>query len=208
MNHIIITTFTYPPGERFDRRMEIYKKYHLDSLYKQTLQNFDIGAICHPDNNHIFKEMGIIPINTKDGYDGHIHPTRNHWEYYTPWENIDGLKKYKVQTGLDTDNFLEPNYVEKTFEELEKLPEGNKYVQFQPMIKNILTGEEKKMSCRYNNDNFGSAMFSISQTEPYYFIYHDGHTRMQNLFENKKLVGEGYCWVGIHDENVINDMNI
>jgi hypothetical protein len=207
-NHIIITIFAYPPGERFNNRMKLYKKWHLDSLYKQTLQNFDIGAICHPENDKHFEEMGIIPIHTKDGYDGHIHPTRGHWEYYTPWENITGIKKYEMQTGLDTDNFLEPEYVERLYQELERLPKDEPaHIHFQPRIKNIITGQEKEMASRYG-PTWGSAMFSLYQPkEPYYFIYHDSHSRMQNLFKKSVLVN-GYCLVGVHDENVINDMAI
>ncbi len=208
MNHIIITTFNYPYGERFLNRMEIYKKWHLESLRKQTLQNFDIGAICDPENDKYFEEMGIIPIHTKDGYTGHMHPERNHWEYYTPWENIEGIKKYDVQTGLDTDNFLDPGYVERLFEELDKIPKDEPaHIHFQPKIKNILTGEEKEMASRYG-PHWGSAMYSIYQPDdPYYFIYHDSHSRMHNLFKKSVLV-DGYCWVGLHNENVINDMNI
>lgn len=209
MNHIIITMFAYPPGKRFLDRLEIYKKWHLSALHKQTLQNFDIGAICHPENDHYLKELGVIPVHTKDGYNGHIHPTRKHWEYYTPWENIDGIKKYEVQTGLDTDNFLEPNYVERLYEELEKLPKDKPaHIHFQPEIWNIITGEKKRMNSRYGVD-WGSAMYSIYQPrEPYYFIYHDSHSRMNKLFKTSVLVKEGYCWVGLHDENVINDMAI
>lgn len=206
-NHIIITTFAYQPGDMFLQRMEIYK-IHLEALRRQTLRNFDIGAICHPDNDHYFNELGIIPIHTKDGYDGHLHPTRRHWEFYTPWENIEGIKKYEVQTGIDTDNFLDDGYVERLYQELERLPKDKPaHIHFQPKLKNLITGQEKEMVSRYGKD-WGSAIYSIYQpSDPYYFIYHDSHSRMNRIFPTSVLV-DGYCWVGIHSQNVINDMHI
>ena len=202
MNHVIITMMNYrkdhpKESKQFIDRLEIYKKTVLPRIKAQTKQNFDIAVLCDRKNAQIFKDMGIIPFHTKDGYAGHYTDV---WHFNTPWENIEGLKKYDIQTVVLSDDLISEKYIEKIEEVIEQNKEGDKsiHIQFQPRLYNLETGQEKAMSLRYSN-GFSSPMYSIYQPgEKYYFIHHDSHTVMPKYFDKSFLIGEGYCWLTAH----------
>lgn len=45
--------------------------------------------------------------------------------------------------------------------------------------------------------------------EKYYFLHHDSHIRISKYFDKKISVGEGYCWLSVHDDSLsLKSMNI
>jgi len=195
-NHVVVTRLLYKDYYDFRKRLELYKETALDCLKKQTNQSFDIAVLCNPEHQEDIRELGIIPFFRKDRQlGGHVG---KYWHTMTPWENIEGLKKYKIQTNLDSDDIASADYIEK----IKSIARGDKslHIHFQPRLYNYNTGEEKKTNIRYNNS--GSMFYSLYQpTGKYTYIGHDSHKEMGSYASKSILVGEGYAWLTIHDNN-------
>ncbi len=185
----------YKEKKDFLKRFELYKKLTLNSLRKQTRQGFDIAVKCNPKHTHIVKEEfpDIITFyQTKT-------TTKNKYGYYVDfvgWEHIKGLDKYKIQTSLDSDDFVSENFIKK-IEDTVKGKNHSVHIHFQPTIYNIKTGEKKKMKRRYGEK--GSVVYSLYNADV--FIGCDSHLKMGNYAKESILIGEGYAFMGIHNNN-------
>jgi hypothetical protein len=197
MTHVFVTRMLYTDDDRFYKRLELYKKYTLKSLREQTNKNFDIAVLCNRKHATTISSLNVIPFFVgKDNF-GQKDKT---WHCKVPWSEIEGLKKYDIQSNIDSDDFVSKEYVEL----IQSLSVGDKsiHIHFQPVLFNHKTGEYKDMNNKYNESN-GSAFCSLYQPnkDNYIYIGQDGHRRIQNYTDKTIIINKGYAFVGIHDNN-------
>jgi hypothetical protein len=205
--HAIITRMVYEEDDpKFEERLAIYRAMCLPRLRLQKNKNFDISVLCNKKHADIFRSLGIIPHFLKEEFYGERMPVGT-WILYTPWENIEGLEKYDIQTNLDSDDLVSPDYTEKIEEEMKK-HNCKTLLSFQERLYNPHTFEEKEMRKKYH-EKMPSAFYSLYQPDKtnYIYINHDSHLQMHKYAEKSIIVGEGYCWASIHGNNDSTTMN-
>jgi len=198
MTHVVVTRMLYQDSEPFLKRLELYYKL-FNSLKNQTVQNFDIAVLCNRKHADILKEIfrdSVIPFFTKEDNFGQRDKT---WHCKIPWEEIEGLNMYDIQSNIDSDDWVSENYIETIQKHCK---DKSLHIHFQPTLVRLKTGQTKSMNSVYNKYN-GSAFYSLYQPDKSNYIYigQDGHRRMQNYAEESILIPEGYAFVGIHDNN-------
>jgi hypothetical protein len=209
MNQVVITRMLYAEDDpRFEKRLATYRAICLPRLERQTVRDFDISVLCNKAHADIFKKMGVIPSYMKDGWLG--RKPNKFWSCLTTWDNIEGLEKYDIQTNIDSDDMLAPNYIWRIRKAIE-LDGGERsmHIHFQPRLFSFFTLEEKEQKKKYNNKE-GSAFYSFYQPNKknYVYIGETSHITAASFMDKTVLVGEGYCWIGIHDDNDSSSMNI
>lgn len=193
----VITRFHYPLNSKeFDWRLDYYKNNVLPRLIAQTDKDFDIAIWCEKHHENIFKEL-YSRIKTFQA----TYTKRNSKLFidYTAWENVSGLEKYNIQIGLDSDDLVEEDFIEK----VKSLCGGDKtiLVSFQPIKKDIANGKLYKMD-KYSEKR-GSPIFAFYQPNfnNYKFAYHTSHLRMPLIANKTMVVPEGYAQMSIHGRN-------
>jgi len=204
-SHVLTIRFHYAENDpRFEWRLEYFKKEVLPRILKQTDQNFDIAIRCNPKHAEIFKKLSpkIITFQTKNdearyktGKNG-----KKYFEDFVQWEDVRGLKKYDIQSGLDSDDLIGPRYIEAIQEALAGEKEAT-HICFQPQTFNLKTKRIKPMM-RYHGTR-GSAFMSLYQPnkENYKFIYCGSHISLWKNAKKSITLPQGHCWATIHDIN-------
>jgi hypothetical protein len=199
MNKIaFITRFHFPKDHPdFNWRFDYYKKEVLPRILNQTIQNFDICIWCEDWHIDLFKALSPKIKTFKATYKKR---ESRYFIDYTPWENVTGLDKYNLQIGLDSDDLIEPNFIENIL----PLCIGDNTIQFsvQPIKLDIKTGNKYRM--RIYNEKEGSPIFAFYQPKPdddFKFAYHTSHLRMPLIANKTILIPEGLAYMSIHDLN-------
>lgn len=204
-SHIVVSRLFYKDEKALRDRLLIYKETALKSLLKQEDQNFDIAILCKLEHKDIVKiHPKIIPFfSDKEMF----RLSGNNFSFFK-WEDVYGIDKYDIQTNLDSDDSVSPEFTKKI---QETMADKNyiTHIHFQPLLRNYHTGEIKKMKLRYN-ESFQSMFYSIYQPnkENYIYIGQDSHSVFGKYAEESILIPEGYCWMNIHDKNSSSTMNI
>ena len=200
--HVVVTRMLYEHKKDFLERLELYKETALKSLQNQKNKDFDIAVLCNSDHDKYLKSLGIIPFHRKDGLFG--EKTAKGWHSFVDLSGIEGLDKYYIQSNLDSDDEVLPEYIDK----VQELLLGNKkiHLHFQPMLRDYKTKEEKEMATKYSNDCC-SAFFSLYQPveEGYIYLGCDSHKNMSK-YADKTILLNGFCFVNIHDDNDTSSM--
>lgn len=183
MRLAVITRIHYKADDpRFPQRVEMYKKYTLNSLLNQTDKDFDILVWCEPHHDELFKSLSdrikIIHADTEVRY-----KSNKFFVDYTPFSKVYGMDKYEAQLGLDSDDELMPNAIKEV---KEYLTGGRKAISLQPVKLDVKTGKTYKM-VDYKSKGKLSPIFCLYQPdEPYLFAYEYGHfSQMPLEFKNK-----------------------
>jgi len=197
MTKAFIIRFHYEKDTpEFDWRVDYFSKEVLPRIMAQTDQNFDIAIWCEKRHEFLFKALSPKIKTFQAQYqkrDSHLFID------YTPWENVVGLEKYNIQMGLDSDDLIEPNFVEK----VSSICTGQESIQvsFQPVKFDIFTHKKYKMD-QYNEKR-GSPIFAFYQPNfnDYKFAYHTSHLRMPGVAQKTVIVPEGFVMMSIHGNN-------
>ena len=197
--HVIVTRMHYKNVSDLLKRIEIYKKGLLKNLLNQEDKNFDIGVLCRKEHEQIIRNIHprIIPFFTdRDGW-----KVDKCWALFIEWRDIYGLGKYDIQTNVDSDDLVSPQFT-KIIRQALVGAEVSTHIHFAPMLKNHFTGEIKSVRDNYFNGN-KSAFYSLYQPdkEDYIYIGQDSHTKFSKYAERSILIPEGEVWVQIHDSN-------
>lgn len=199
MSTAIITRFHYPKGHpKFKWRFDYYAREVLPRIFQQTDQNFEIWIWCEPHHDKLFRLLSPR-INI---FHATYQPRKSRFFIdFTPFENTDGLPKFNVQVGLDSDELIEPDYIEKIHEHCT----GNqkKCIMFQGLLLDVRTGKKYHMRRTYG-EHFGSAMFAFYQpdiVDDYFFILQTSGHRAPKFAEKVIVVPEGYVLVSVHGHN-------
>lgn len=198
MKLAVVTRIHYKADDpRFPNRVEMYKKYTLNSLLNQTDQDFDILVWCEPHHDELFKSLSdrikIIHADTEVRY-----KSNKFFVDYTPFSKVYGMDKYEAQLGLDSDDELKPEAIA----EIKKHLNGQrKAISLQPVKRDTGTGKMYKM-VDYKSKGKLAPIFCLYQPdETYLFAYEYGHfSEMPNQFKDKVYL-YGLAVMNIHGEN-------
>jgi hypothetical protein len=209
MTHIVISRLHYREDSDLLKRIEIYKKETLPSLLSQTIQEFDIGVLCHPKHEQIIRDIHpkIIPFFTREYGKYKNKNGKKLYFQWLKWKDIWGIPKYDIQTYVSSDDVVSSVSLKK-IEDLVRESDTSLHIHFQPILRK-LNGETKRMRIGYNK-NFNSGFYSLYQPDKKNYIYigQDSHTIMSRHAEKSILVPKGYYWINIHDDNDSSDWNL
>lgn len=204
-SHIIISRLFYQDENELKERLDIYKQTALKSLLTQEDQHFDIAILCKPQHRDIIKiHPRIIPFfSDKDK----IRILYNGGTFFQ-WKDVYGIDKYDIQTSLDSDDSVSPEFTKKIQEVMADKKQIT-HIHFQPLLRDYETGEVKKMKLQYGKE-LQSMFFSLYQPskDNYIYIGQDSHTVFGKYAEESILIPEGYCWLNIHSKNSGSTMKL
>lgn len=207
MTHAIIIRFHYKDNDpRFQWRLAYFQAMVLPRILRQTKKNFDIAVRCNPKHADIFQKMNrrIRTFTVSGEKESHIiRGGKKYFIDFVPWKDVIGLEKYDIQTGIDSDDLISENFIERIENEIrQRNPNKSLHVSFQPGIFNAATLQKYPMKVSYGEKK-GSAFFSIYQPnkKKYIFAYEDSHLRLWKYFDKSVTIPYGYCWATVHGFN-------
>jgi hypothetical protein len=203
----VIMRFHYNKDDtRFNWRFNHFKKEVLPRLKNQTYKNFDICIGVNDWQIPLFKNLGVKTFTADWNIRYKVNknnPNKKYFHDFISFEELKGLDKYDIQIGLDSDDLVEPKYVEIIKKEVEghikKNPDKSLHLCYQPQL--IRDGE--KSSMKQYGIKRGSAFMGlyIPKNKEYYFIYSNSHIEMPLKADCFKLLPEGYCYALAHELN-------
>jgi len=206
LTHIVITRMWYEKEEDLLDRIKMFKLTMLPALLNQVDKNFDIGVLCQEKHRKIIEAIHpkLIPFFTTKT-SGYINKC---WHIFSDWKDISGLKKYDIQTNVESDDYVIPEFTQK-IQEVMANKSHTTHIHFQPLLRNYKTGEIKKMRIRYGKET-QSSPYSLYQPnkDNYIYIGQDSHTVFGKYADESILIPEGYSWLNIHDKNDSSTMDI
>lgn len=180
-------------------RFSFYRDRVLPLLLAQGDQEFDIAIWCNPLHAERFKALSEKIVTFSATYT----PREGLFADFTDWRNVSGLKQYEIQMGLDSDDFVNRDYV-ATVRSL-CVGEKSMLVSFQPQIAHLRRKEIGKM--RQYHEKSTSAFFALyyPRLKGFKFAYCDSHTQLWRYVDSVALVPEGHCCAtanGMNDSTV------
>lgn len=203
----IIIRFHYKQDDpRFSWRYKHFVENVLPRILTQTYNQFDVCIWCNDWHRHFFESIGLKTFTVKEEKVKYkINGHQKYFHDFTPWESVVGLEKYDIQIGLDSDDYIDRNFVGQVVLEIEKnmFDRGNKSVHicFQPELIRLSTGAKEPM--RIYHRKRGSAFMALFQPnkENYRFIYEESHISIIRKADIARVLPVGYCWAVAHDIN-------
>jgi hypothetical protein len=170
-------------------RFELFKKYYIPSIKKQTVKNFKIiltGSIKTPKNIlNYFKDNNLI------------FTENSHVEYLNN-QNI--KSKFLITARLDNDDFIADNFIE----EIQKNTNINT-----PLLidsKGIIFEKNQNQYYIFSYKNFNSHFLSVicNPEENIRHCHETGHQSMNTLFTNKIFIDKQLWGEVVHEYNYSN----
>ena len=184
----IIIRMWHNNQDHFEWRYHYFASCVLPRLQAQTVSDFDICILSDPKDHQRLKALDkrIKPFTMiTDGYD---YRTQSNFTQ----DMTKGLDKYNLQIRLDSDDLVEPDFVQKC-------AEGKKVVTFQPELFILKKLQVKKMKARYRDDRPSMFMSFRSDMDDYKCIYSEVFFRFGRY--DCTLHPEGTCYMTIHGTN-------
>lgn len=198
---------------RWSWRLAYFKSMVLPKILAQTDQDFDI---CMRVSEHHKEEVAPLSdkikfFDAKKNYKHYIKPgyaykRKKYFVDFLDYNMIDGLDKYDIQIGIDTDDMiLRTDFVERIKQECLLKPEKSLHIGFQPHIFQPSTLRMFKCPQRYD-DSRGSPVFVLYQplkfySKKYIFAYEDSHLKLPRYMDRKKRIEEDFCCYSVHECN-------
>ena len=212
-SHVVIVRCHYEENDqRFKWRFEYFKNEVLPRLLAQTNQNFDIAIYCNKKHAELFKKLSDRITTFYAKKSNPIYRTTSDMKtYYSDFmslDNIVGLKKYDIQTGLDSDDLVETGYIDKILETIKRNGyDKSLHISFQPDTFDLITNKYYPITQHYKAVTRGSAFLTIYQPDKknYIFAYQYSHIKIGEHFDKSILIPEGYCHMVIHGRNESTD---
>jgi len=176
------------------RRVPFTKEYLIPSLRAQTDQRFEWIIVVMPGDEDLLHDALGYPFTAIP------HPIRSpHGPTPIHKYLVDG--NYKIQTRVDSDDWLSPNCIHMLKEQYLKY--GTKWDRFmihlQPTKFNHFTKRLYSMST-YHAPSV-SSFITLCQHKPEYHVLSQPHHRMHGITSHIVMVGPGYARYIIHDSN-------
>jgi len=209
MTKAFIIRFHYGKDDkRFEWRFNYFKEKVLPRIKGQTVNGFDICIRCNEWHKKLFEDLGLKTFQVKDeSVKYKINGRFKYFHDFASWDRVIGLEKYDLQMGLDSDDLIERNYVERILKEVETFKLGNPtrslHLSFQPQTINIRNGRKIIGELHRYNPRKGSAFMALYQPnkENYKFIYCESHISLWKHADFSITLPRGYCYATIHDIN-------
>jgi hypothetical protein len=209
-NAAFVIRFHYPEHDpRFEWRIAYFQSLVLPRILGQTDQDFDIAIWCNPWHRSrveaLSRRIRVFGVTAES--EDFVRPedrerARKFHIDFKYWKDIVGLPEYEIQIGLDSDDLIRSDYLERIRKEFDRWPDGSAHICFQPLVFNIDNLTQYDYKPRYTTEN-GSPFFAIRQrdTSSYIFAYEYSHLQLPRLFAQTAVVEPGYCWFTIHGAN-------
>ena len=205
MKTAFIIRFHYEENDpRFAWRFQYFKESVLPRILAQTEQDFEIAIRCNPAHDQLFKDLSekIRVFHVRGEYVA--YKKEKYFYDFVEWDRVIDLPRYELQLGLDSDDLIEPNYLEWVRKTRRGMPDHETtHICFQPQLLDVKTGEIHPIKQVYSSTK-GSAFFAIYQpatVEPYVFAYQESHLTIGRHFTNKIVMPEGICFASCHHLN-------
>jgi hypothetical protein len=193
---------------RFEWRFNYFKDFVLPMIKNQTVKDFDICVRCNEWHKKLFENLGLKTFTVENESVKYKRNGRfRYFHDFVNWERVLGLEKYDIQMGLDSDDLIEKNYVEKICWEVEKFikeyPGKSLHLSFQPQTLNIRNGKKIIGELHRYRPTKGSAFMALYQPnkENYKFIYCESHITLWRHADKSITLPKGYCYASIHHLN-------
>ena len=201
-NHALIIRFHYGKEDpRFDWRFSYFKAVVLPRILNQTRKDFDICIWCNKWHDEIFKSLSSrikIFHSKKETIRYRMLNGKKYYYDFIEYEDLEGLDKYEIQSGIDSDDLISRDYIDTIVKYL-KNEKGKTHLCFQPKTFNLKTLAIKPM-LPYHSKR-GSPFLSLYQPnkeDNYKFIYCDSHISMWRYAKKSIIIPSGHCFMTIH----------
>lgn len=209
MTKSFIIRFHYSKDDpRFEWRYSYFMSDVLPRLREQTVQDFDICIRVNPWHKAHFEKLGLKTFTVRDEFVKYKQGNgKTYFHDFVDFDRVEGLEKYDIQMGLDSDDLIEPDYVEKIVETVEKFKTENPgkklHLSFQPHTINIREGKKTIKPMRTYSPTRGSAFMALYQPskENYKFVYCESHMTLWKHADVSVTLPSGYCMATIHNIN-------
>lgn len=210
-SHCINIKLDYTDDDLFEEAYWRFRLGQLECLKSQTIQDFDIVIRSQLKHFSVLQDLGrkfemrIKPyLFTGDPlimYNGtpRTHPYPS--EYIQSETKY--LDKYHIQTLLDSDDWLRPDFIARI--EAEFKGKTRKHVlNFMPVKVDIINLEIYKMN--YYRTGKGSMVQSLfcPDLDDYTLCWAYRHLALPKAIGSSTIIPEGYCWYVIHNYNTGN----
>lgn len=188
---------------RFNWRFKHFVDNVLPRIKAQTYKDFDICVWCNDWHKELFEGLGLKTFNVIKESVRYKGDRKKYFHDFTPWSEVIGLDKYDIQLGLDSDDYIEPQYLEKIIEEIIKNKDGNKsiHICYEPEMVRLSTGKIEHLG-NYNKKR-GSAFMALYQPDKtnYRFVYEESHISIIRNADIAIVLPKGYCYAVAHEIN-------
>lgn len=205
MKHAIIIRFLFKDNiESFDERLKMFKCNMIESLTKQTVQDFDLYVLCNESHNSTVQELwSKIRVINNERVLNQLTESINDGKcsmYILEHFSIRGFKDYDILTRVDSDDRVREDFVEHIHSEYYKYKDDCVVLSFTPIWLELSTNK-KYVSGNVKYHNRFTSMFS-SVINPSSFIYCDNHIDLWKQVDRVVTVDEGYCYLCVHNYNL------
>lgn len=210
MTHAFIIRMHYPQGDpRFAWRLSYFYSMVLPRLLSQTDQNFDIWIRCRVEDAALIQSLHprLHTFFVENEAENHVGKWgKQYFMDFVPWASVRGLPQYDIQSGLDSDDLIARDYVERVNIEVGQyalaFPNRSLHISFQPGIFDLKKLQTGPIGVGYSPRR-GSAFFSLYQPNKakYIFAYEDSHLRLWKYVDKSVTLEAGHCWATAHDLN-------
>lgn len=217
MTHAFIIRMHYPPGDpRFAWRLSYFYSVVLPRLLAQTDQNFDIWIRCRKEDAGLIQSLHprLHTFSVRDEAENHVGKWgKQYFMDFVPWERVEGLPQYDIQSGLDSDDLITPDYVARIHEEVKRyafdFPHKSLHISFQPGIFDLKKLKTGPIGVTYTPRR-GSAFFSLYQPnkDKYIFAYQDSHLNLWRYTDKSVTLESGHCYATAHHLNESTTSNL
>lgn len=217
MTKAFIIRMHYPAGDtRFAWRLAYFYSMVLPRLLAQTDKDFDIWVRCRAEDDGVIRSLHprLQTFHVKDEAEKHVGKHgKQYFTDFVPWERVEGLPKYDIQMGLDSDDLISPDYVARIEAEVGRyamnFPDRSFHVSFQQGVFDLKKLRTGQIGVGYSPQR-GSAFFALYQPNKnkYIFAYQDSHLRLWKYVSNSVTLEEGHCWATAHDLNESTTSNL
>jgi len=205
VDHALIIRLKYPDCPEFEWRFNYFASMCLPRLLKQTDQDFDLFVLCNPIHDKRIKALSdkiqvlhadaravtmVSDYNRKSGESNSVEP-------------FDFKMDYKIQTRIDSDDLVHPDFIKVIHDEL-KDENILTLIAFKPIRFNI---HNLRLYYIYPKDGaYSKSQFlSIYNPDKSTFIYERGHrgwaSRIRNMGGQVKIIPFGYAFLSLHNLN-------
>lgn len=175
----------------------------LPKLLGQIDKDFDICIWCNDWQKGLFDVLSPRIKTFTSSFD----PTRRKGKFFVDfieWKDLVGIEKYDIQIGVDSDDLIREDFVQKAKEVIAENYDGGKiHLSFIPYLFDLKTMRTYHTPYPYHEKQ-GSpfmALYQRDKGDSYKFIYHDSHLKMHQYADKSISIPAGYCWFTTHDYN-------
>jgi hypothetical protein len=199
--NVLIIRFHYAAGDpRFPWRFDYFKAMVLPRILMQTDKNFDIAIWCNPAHDYLFTALSEkikVFHAKKETVEYKIKSGKKYYYDFIQYEDLEGLPKYDIQTGIDSDDLMGPDYIKVVNMQMESARVAT-HLSFQPRTFNLKNLQIKPMMTY--GEKRGSAFMALYQPDKtkYKFLYCASHIGLWRQAERSIILPAGHCWATIH----------